>query len=718
MVRTLYLRTSLSSFWLCLFCLTVPAVGCGGSRGGKAQEEEHETCAETYGACTHDRDCGLDRVCREAVCVDEGVDGATPLCSSGCVQSVDIEEILPSEQCRWEGDPVVASTHNQVMVTPVVVDFQLDSDLDESTYAPSIVFPSFPTANYGTLPGYWAPSYLRIVDGGTCQTLFTLNGPGDEVEGVASVAVGDLDGDGRAEIVAAAFGDGLIAFRYDETMKEFVRYWHTNDPGYDGNGQANIWAGPSLYDLNDDGTPEILFHESVYDAQGNILDDVTLARGNYERGVIPVVADVDEDGAPEVVFNEGVFAWDEVNQELVRETYSPYAVTGGQVAVAEMGVFPVSSPVAGQDYPEIVVVRDELVYVKTIDGQVVFGPLPIPEGPVSNSNGNKGGAPTVADFDGDGRAEFATAGADRYVVFDLDCQDPVDLGNCASGSTDGILWVQASQDASSNMTGSSVFDFDADGAAEVVYADECYLRVYDGKTGEVRYSAPRSSGTAYDNPIIVDVDGDFRTEIVAAANDYGNLVCPSTDPLRNSTVFEESHGIVVLRDVEDRWAASRPVWNQHAYSVTHVGNRGETIRSSEVLRNWDVDGLNNFRQNVQGDVDALANADAAVLRPDSLFVPCADGMATMSAEVCNRGALPMGRGVVLAFRDDQNVEICRGQTSQSLSIGSCERVSCTGPMTETSMDVLAVADPDGVQSECLETNNEATMRVTCSSGVI
>jgi len=48
--------------------------------------------------------------------------------------------------------------------------------------------------------------------------------------------------------------------------------------------------------------------------------------------------------------------------------------------------------------------------------------------------------------------------------------------------------MMTSGNASSNVTGSSVFDFDANGAAEVVYADECFLRMYDGSTGTVRYS--------------------------------------------------------------------------------------------------------------------------------------------------------------------------------------------------------------------------------------
>jgi hypothetical protein len=59
-----------------------------------------------------------------------------------------------------------------------------------------------------------------------------------------------------------------------------------------------------------------------------------------------------------------------------------------------------------------------------------------------------------------------------------------------------------------------LFDFDGDGKVEVVYADECFLRVYSGPTGEVLFSAYRTSATWFESPVIADVDKDDATEIV------------------------------------------------------------------------------------------------------------------------------------------------------------------------------------------------------------
>src|SRR5207244_2394757 len=83
-----------------------------------------------------------------------------------------------------------------------------------------------------------------------------------------------------------------------------------------------------------------------------------------------------------------------------------------------------------------------------------------------------------------------------------------------------MLWSAPTQDTSSRVTGSAVFDFDGDGRAEVVYNDERFLRIYDGATGAVRFSTPNWSGTLYENPVIVD--GDCGAQIVVCSNNYFN----------------------------------------------------------------------------------------------------------------------------------------------------------------------------------------------------
>ncbi len=666
-------------------------------------------CVSDLGACATNDDCWGDSYCSDGRCVPYGVPTGYDH-DDACTRSIDIEAIEPEVQCRWTAppsdDPRQSEVH--VMATPIVVDLDLDSD--PTTLAPSIVFATFPTTG-----SYGNPGVLRVIDGGTCAQQFSFPDAEDAVMSPAPVAAGDLDGDGRAEIVAVGHSGGLKAFHYDAATSTFARVWTSGvcdgagGRSADDTGGADEWAGPSIHDLDDDGVPEIVYGATVYDHDGCVIT-ASLGYPGYSQGVVPVLADVDEDGRVELVGGDGI--WEFAPSGWVAESYftASSETTRGQVAVAELGDYPVAA--LGRDAPEVVVIASGTARVQTLEGTVVFGPFAIP-------GGGTGGAPTIADFDGDGRREFASAGGSAYAVFDLDCVAG-SAGGCASARTDGVLWSQPSQDGSSNVTGSSVFDFDADGAAEAVYADECYLRIYDGATGTVRYSAARSSGTTYENPVIADVDGDFHSEIVSAVNDYaGTLGCAATDPLRPTSSFSQNHGIVVLRDTMDRWAASRPIWNQHAYAVTHVGDRGEIPRTSAWAPNWSEPGLNNFRQNVQGGLDALGVADlTAASQTGPLMVLCDGTTATLPAQVCNRGTLPLAAGTEIAFRigAPDGAELCRAPVPVALTVGMCTEVTCTGTLSESSVDLYVIVDPEGATEECWEGNNVAVLRdVVCAT---
>jgi len=168
-------------------------------------------------------------------------------------------------------------------------------------------------------------------------------------------------------------------------------------------------------------------------------------------------------------------------------------------------------------------------------------------GACGDSRGGVGGPPTVADYDNDGQPEIGVAGASRYVVFE----------------TNGTLkWATVTQDSSSNRTGSSVFDFDGDGSAEVVYRDELKLRVYRGTDGFVLFQTAMSSCTWHEYVLVADVDADGNAEIVAVAN--------------NNCGFGPQRGVYVFGDANDNWVTTRRIWNQHTYHITNVRDDGRS----------------------------------------------------------------------------------------------------------------------------------------------
>jgi hypothetical protein len=197
-----------------------------------------------------------------------------------------------------------------------------------------------------------------------------------------------------------------------------------------------------------------------------------------------------------------------------------------------------------------------------------------------------------------------------------------------------VLWHVTTQDASSNITGSSVFDFDGDGRAEVVYNDEAYIRIYPGLDGTVLAQVAQNSHTLIEYPLIVDVDADGNAEIVFAANAAVNrcAAIPGYDGLRA--------GIRVFRDATDNWVGTRPVWNEHTYHVTNVRESLGIPRSE--IPNWTR--FNTFRQNSQS-FDA---PDLVAAEPTSDGDGCPDAL-VLRATIRNDGAVTVAPGLPVTF---------------------------------------------------------------------
>lgn len=664
-------------------------------------------CVADLGPCSTNDDCAGDSYCDDGTCTPYGV---PPDVTSDpeCQRDIEVGAFLPAEQCRWSGEgPDEFSTWSAVYSTPTVADFDLDDDAD--VLAPSIVFGSFASSRTG--------SVLRILDGRTCEPLFTLEDPADRLIYASQFAIGDLDGGGtRPEIVGTSLmapesPGGLVAFEYAEGT--FRRRWYGRRCDLPGEPRhiPNDWQnndGPSMHDLDDDGVPELLFREWVYDASGCLLNPDQVTTNYLGLGFFAVAADVDEDGEPELVTGEGVYRWTG-SAWVLEDSWAPTDPEATRVGHA--GVADIFPEVPGAEIMVVSSVGSSpatgMVRVMDNHGAILFGPYPLP----AESDGipGRGGPPTIGDFDGDGRREFAVAGGSRYTVFDVDCDTDGEAAGCTreAGLPRGVLWSRRSQDNSSNVTGSSVFDFDADGVAEVVYGDECFVRIYRGTDGEVLFSQSASSGTGYELPVIADVDGDFNSEIVVAMTRF--TACPATDPIysRGESAFVSQAGIVVLRDAMDRWAASRPIWNQHAYSVTNVEDDGTIPRTSAWMANHQDDTLNNFRMNAQGSLERRGAADLTVAL-DEAICESEGGDFELAARVCNRGTNPVPDGARVVFYDgdpDASVIACETVLPRLLEVGACTRVACTATLAEGRPEITVVVDPDGEVFECRDGNN-------------
>ena len=745
------------------------AVPCAGTCCQGKEECLFGGCVETSGPCTTNADCQNDTYCFGGKCIPWGV-GPGGTHNTKCKTVPGPQDFNPALQCSWTGPPGgdAYPNHKSVLGTPMVVDFGIPG------MGPAVVFVSYDRQDGGGQSARCdsgAFGVIRVIRGKDCKQMYTVAGvkvrPGDPL------ALGDLDGDKVADIVGYRCGGGLIAARYDKVKDKFVHMW-TSSPATAG-AKDIIWSGPSIHDLDNDAKPEVLMGGYVFDNKGKLLDgSLGMLPVPGRPGGFAVVADVDADNEPELVTGAAVYEWDALKKKWVVQYQTK--LSRGLVAVADFGTFgadPKKDKRKKLDgVAEIAVVASGYVRVQTAAGRIVFGPVKLP-------STSQGGAPTVGDFDNDGRAEVACAGRGSYTVLDPDCKAGATKKTCASFNTGGILWTKPSQDHSSSSSGSSIFDFDGDGKAEAIYADECFTRVYEGTSGEVLFSRYRTSCTWYENPVVADVDGDGKSEMVIPANTNCNYFthcsknplhpklpgtslvmdphfrglrckkssdCPggtcnsgycrcTTDAhcgggsyrcgpmvvgtpgkgnVCRSVLLGPAAGIQVYRDIKDNWVSSRPIWNQHTYSVTNVNADGTIPKTGDWKKNWTTAGLNNYRQNKQGTVKAAGFPDLT----SKLSVQCMANGLKAKVTVCNRGAKPAPSKIKVAVYVG-GTPACAAVTTGALAPGKCTQVSCMiTPKPTGTIDVKAVADDDGTGKgaiwECDSKNNGSVLKgLTC-----
>ncbi len=658
--------------------------------------------------------CDSGNVCLENACVVPGAACADPYdCEPGNFCEATLDQCLPTP------DPLTcqivptfsdlqvtqewAVTTNQIISIPVIANL-------DGAGAPEVV------VNLSNMDGGSFPvGRIQILNGATGAELLapvphapTAIPPTYGSHGRSTIAVGDVSGDNLPDIIyAARSGTGgtgrSLIIAMDRTG---VLLWRSHSPAGVDYGIRVDNGGATLANFDSDPQSEIVFGGTLLDHDGTVIWDEGgngfgghVGSNTTYSGGIAAVADLNGDGTPEII--TGNRAW---RVTWNAATPASTTVTNYWTAASTPDGYPAIADLDGNGTPEVVLVGSTAngvagrIYL--LNGQTGAALAPSFGIPGGASN-NIGGPPTIADFDGDGRPEIGVAGGYSYSIYDWNRpgEDISGITPAPAAGAQFVRWSKVTQDLSSNATGSSVFDFQGDGSAEVVYMDECYVRVYSGTDGREQLKLPNTTGTIHEYPLVVDIDGDGNSEIVVVANDENSLNnCPGVAPRR---------GIYVYGDANDRWVPTRKVWTQHSYHVTNATAAGN-VPATE-LDNWTQPGLNDYRKNAQG--EGVFNAPDLALDLAVGLDQCVNGRLVLRARVTNLGSLGVRPGVMVTFHAGTSAAgmlLGTATTVQPLLPGGSTTVTLEVPSSQAAQDFFAVADSAATVEECDELNNGDT----------
>jgi hypothetical protein len=389
-----------------------------------------------------------------------------------CIDSAPADSFSPDVQWAWS--PTTSDTSS--VVTPLVInldDDNMDGAVDLCDTPDVIVVTYDGETAWPAQGGGFEEGHLNILDGATGTRWKRV---AENLDHTITPAVGDVDGDGLPEIVAASRSELFVFDNLGEIQSR------KPSPIL---GQKAI----ALADLDNDGTVEIVVDRYIFDSDGDQL--VVLPRGSATA--TPV--DLDGDGDLEVV--EGFSAW---HHDGTMMWDDPGGVT--------FMTFTAVADLDGDGLPEVVGSGDDGIVIFEHDGVRKI-----------DGGGSYRSPPAIVDIDGNGTAEIAAVSmGTMYHALDVNL---------------GVLWSAAVADGSGAASGTA-FDFLGDGSAETMYADETQLFAFD-PSGSPELTVPRTSWTQTEYPVVADVDNDGSAEIVVVSNiGYMGQTSPTVQVIRDA----------------------------------------------------------------------------------------------------------------------------------------------------------------------------------------
>jgi len=355
----------------------------------------------------------------------------------------------------------------------------------------------------------------------------------------------------------------------------------------------NVTANILVADMNSDGQAEVIAGNKIFNAKtGKLLLDMGQMSGLtfglgagfkfYGSGscdhlpYFPAVADMDNDGVLEFVAGHNIYKIHipPLAQDTTGSTISllrtVHATRNGSLDNVGDGATAIAD-LDGDGYLDVIVTRYSgdaggfgYPYVYAWNGKTgeMFGePINLcakfNHGDFTEHYGQGPSIPVIGDIDGCGLPEIVVSSEKGIHAYKLNLQ---------TKKLDSVAFKETS--TYSGSVAMTMFDFDQCGKMELLFHD--YDRGYifslrNGVTVDLMASDEQFDNcfthTQNEYPIVADVTGDGRANIIMFGNDN-----------KNSTDAEKGKGYLYIFEgpSENPWAPARNVWNQWAYNAVNV----------------------------------------------------------------------------------------------------------------------------------------------------